>query len=75
VNISDEDRAYFDRIARYERELARERLAQHLALTLAERLERSLALSRLHGSRALERANDDPSPFYERARSLGLYTG
>lgn len=48
--------------------------ARHLALSLSERLERSWQLY-LEGrsAAALDRRDDDPSPFYEKARALGLY--
>jgi hypothetical protein len=47
-------------------------LAHHLALPLAERLARSWALYEAHRESLTER-EDDPSPFYARARALGLY--
>jgi hypothetical protein len=47
-------------------------LSAHLALPPSERLARSLALMRQFLARASVR-NDDPTPFYERARRLGLY--
>ena len=46
--------------------------ARHLALPLAERLARSWALYQAHRGSLRERS-DDPSPFYARARALGLY--
>jgi hypothetical protein len=45
---------------------------RHLALPLTERLARSRALYEAHRESLTERG-DDPSPFYARARALGLY--
>jgi hypothetical protein len=44
---------------------------EHLSLSLDERLQRSLQLSIATGLAGTDR-DDDPSPFYERARALGL---
>lgn len=53
-----------------------EALARHLALPLDERLRRSLELSkRLMPHANLGGREDDPTPFYARARALGLYEG
>jgi hypothetical protein len=41
-------------------------------MSLDDRLRRSLALSIASGLTGTLR-DDDPSPFYERARALGLY--
>lgn len=50
-----------------------EATTQHLRLSPIERLRRSMALSAAHASTArLAVRVDDPSPFYERARALGL---
>ena len=46
--------------------------AAHLALSQEERLARSVALMRRYIASAPPR-HDDPTPFYDRARRLGLY--
>jgi len=47
-------------------------LADHLTQPLAARLARSWALYEAQRG-SLRRRDDDPSPFYARARTLGLY--
>ncbi len=49
--------------------------AAHRQTSAAERLKRSWALylSMRSSVRAADARDDDPSPFYERARALGLY--
>jgi hypothetical protein len=73
VGVSDRDRAYMERLGRYKAASHMDAQARHLALSLDERLRRSWALYEAHRG-ALPERNDDPSPFYERARALGLYT-
>lgn len=70
---SKQDRAFLARIAAYKAESHAEAQARHLALPLDERLARSWALylAGREAGRSRER-DDDPSPFYERARALGL---
>ncbi len=70
--VSSRDRAYMERIGAYESQAHADAQAEHLALPLAERLARSWALYESHRS-SLRRRDDDPTPFYARARSLGLY--
>lgn len=72
--VSDREREYMRRIGEYKSASHRDAQDRHLALTLAERLERSWQLY-LEGRdcAALDRRDDDPSPFYQRARQLGLY--
>jgi hypothetical protein len=62
------------RIAAYKAESHAEATARHRALPLGERLQRSWALY-LAGRGEAQPADrdDDPTPFYERARRLGLY--
>jgi hypothetical protein len=60
------------RIGACEAESHAEALARHLELPLAERLARSWALYEAHRG-SLPGRSDDPSPFYARARALGLY--
>ena len=61
-----------ERIGAYESQAHARAQAEHLALPLAERLARSRTLYENHRA-ALRPRDDDPSPFYARARSLGLY--
>ena len=74
--MSQADRAYLRRLGGYEAEAHAERTAEHLAVDVIERLRRSLALSRrFRASANLQGRIDDPGPFYERARRLGLLLG
>lgn len=72
--VSERARAFMARLAGYYKaESHAEAQARHLALPLDERLQRSWELylaGRDTGSN--RERNDDPSPFYERARALGL---
>ncbi len=73
MGVSEHDRAFMARVARYKAESHAEAQARHLTLPLDERLRRSWEL--YLGGRAAEgtrERDDDPSPFYERARALGL---
>lgn len=72
VAPADRERAYLERLGSYKRESHEAAHAAHLALPPAARLERSLALMRRGPGVARPRV-DDPSPFFERARRLGLY--
>ena len=75
MGVSERDRAFMARVAGYKAESHAEAQARHLALPLGERLQRSWELylaGRVEGT-SRER-NDDPSPFYDRARALGLCT-
>lgn len=70
----DRDLAYLRKLGEYQREGAEQRLAEHLALPLSERLRRSLALSLLYAEQMRGRPRDDhPEKFYERAKALGMY--
>jgi hypothetical protein len=73
VRASDWDREYMRRIGRYKEESHAQALAAHMALPPSERLLRIVTLM-LQGSYfdAPVAEEDDPSPFYERARRLGL---
>jgi len=73
MGVSEHDRAFMARVASYKAESHAEAQARHLALPLDERLRRSWELylaGRADG--ASRERDDDPSPFYERARALGL---
>jgi hypothetical protein len=72
VGVSERDRAYLERLGRYKAASHADAQARHLALSLAERLQRSWRLYETHRA-ALPPRDDDPSPLYERARALGLY--
>jgi len=72
--VSAHDREYFRRLGALQAEGSAERLARHRALSVEDRLRRSLALSAAAmGVARRDRRDDDPTPFYERARRLGLY--
>ena len=73
MSAGERERDHLRRIGEYEAESHREAAARHLALSLADRLARSWQLY-LEGraASALDRRDDDPSPFYEKARALGL---
>ena len=72
--VRDEDRAYFQRVGAIKAASHADALARHQALSITERLDRSWNLSQLHrGATRLDDHDDDPSPFYDRARALGLY--
>ena len=72
--VSDREREYMRRIGEYKEAAHRDSTRRHLEASLEERLERSwqLYLAGRAGA-SLDRRNDDPSPFYDRARALGLY--
>lgn len=72
--VSEADREYMRRLGSYEAEAHAERLAEHLAADLPERLRRSVALyRRFRASANLAQRVDDPGPLYDRARLLGMY--
>jgi hypothetical protein len=70
--VSDQDRDYMRRIGESKRRSHEDARLSHLALSLDERLRRSFELSRAAGMAGSAR-DDDPGPFYELARALGLY--
>ena len=74
MTASEREREHMRRIGELKEASHREAQERHLALSIDERLERSWALY-LAGrdDASLDRRDDDPSPFYERARALGLY--
>jgi len=73
MSVSDRDRTFMSRVGGYKSESHAEEQARHLALPLDERLRRSSELY-LAGREAgaSSARDDDPSPFYDRARALGL---
>lgn len=72
VTVSDRDRDYMRRLGEFQAQGHAAALAAHLALPPSERLARSVALMRQFIASVPAR-NDDPTPFYERARRLGHY--
>lgn len=74
MSVSAQDRDYMRRIGDAKAVGHAEAAARHRALPLAERLRRSWALY-LAGRSAIldDSGDDDPTPFYDRARALGLY--
>lgn len=72
--VDEREREHLRRIGEYKADSHRDAKARHLALSLSERLARSWQLY-LEGrsTAALDRRDDDPSPFYDKARALGLY--
>jgi hypothetical protein len=74
--VSNRDRQYFARIGALKEASHASAAKAHQLLSLDERLSRSWALYLAHRTTAdLARRDDDPSPFYDRARRLGLYCG
>jgi len=71
--VSERDRAYMRRIGGFKAESHAQSAEIHRAANLVERLRRSWNLFLSHRDRAQCVAEDDPSPFYDRARELGLY--
>ncbi len=74
MSAEERERDHMRRIGAYKAASHDEAAARHLSLSLSERLERSWQLY-LEGrsAAALDQRDDDPSPFYEKARALGLY--
>lgn len=72
--ISEQDRDYMRRIGAYKALSRKQDEAEHLALSIAERLRRSSELSVRYRDRARPDSDvDDASQLYDRARRLGLY--
>ena len=72
MTVSERERDHLRRLGSYKAESHGAALSAHLALSPAERLARSVALMRRFFS-TTARGHDDPSPFFDRARRLGLY--
>lgn len=71
--VSERDRDYLARLGALKDASHHDAEERHYALPLAERLERSWALYLAGRETArLDLRADDPSPFYARARALGL---
>jgi hypothetical protein len=72
--VSARDREFMRRVGEAKAASHAEAAARHRALPLAERLRRSWALYLAGRSTAGgDPRDDDPTPFYDRARALGLY--
>lgn len=72
--VNSKDRDYMHRIGRYKAESTAQRQEAFDALSVEERLQQSMELYlRFRHSATLGARVDDPSPFYDRARRLGLY--
>lgn len=72
VTVSERDRDYMRRLGAFQADGHAQATAAHLARSPAERLAASLALMLRYLSTTPAR-RDDPAPFYDRARRLGLY--
>jgi hypothetical protein len=73
MTVSERDQDYMRRIGEAKTASHAEAAAAQRARPLAERLRRSWALYLECRSTIRDHRDDDPSPFYERARVLGLY--
>jgi hypothetical protein len=73
MTVSERDRAYMRRIGEAKAAAHVDAAATQRSLALGERLRRSWALYLACRSTSRGDRDDDPSPFYERARALGLY--
>lgn len=74
MSVSPDDREYMQRIGRYKADSHQAALDYHRSLPLSERLARSWALFEAMKDQAnLDARIDDPTPFYDRARALGMY--
>jgi len=71
--VSEADREYLRRLGAYKALSHAEALAEHLALPMSERLQRSWELYLRHGKPRDPNDPDDARGFYDRARALGLY--
>ncbi len=72
--VSSRDRDYMRRLGEFQAQGAENRERAHRALSLSARLEQSMGFCRRFFSTAnLAAREDDPTPFYDRARRLGLY--
>jgi hypothetical protein len=70
--VTEREREHFRRLGEEKARSHAAAAAEHLALSMDERLARSLVLMRQF-LRSAQPRDDDPSPFYDRARRLGLY--
>ena len=73
MGVTERDRATMRRIGAAKAASHAEAEAAHLALSIEERLRRSWMLYVRGGGSSSRVDEDDPSPFYERARARNLY--
>ena len=72
--VTEEERDYLRRIGEYKAESHARAQHDHMALSMEERLKRSMLLYRRFAVRERpDQRDDDPRQFYDRARRLGLY--
>ena len=72
--VSERDREVMRRLGEAKAASHDEAAARHRELPITERLRKSWALYLAGRSpRSQHVRDDDPTPFYERARTLGLY--
>ena len=72
MRVSNGDRAYMRKLGGFKTASHAQAGARHRALPLAARLRQSWQLYLTHRGAGSPARHDDPSPFYERARALGL---
>jgi hypothetical protein len=72
-HVTEQDRGYFRRLGEWERANHERAFAEHMALTLEQRLARSWEMTR-DLAPFLNKDPEDrwPAEFYERARKLGF---
>jgi hypothetical protein len=73
MSVSERDREHMRRIGAYKAASHADAQARHRALTLEQRLQRSWALYEANRQALGRLVHEDPTPFYDRARALGLY--
>lgn len=73
MSVTDHERDYFRRIGAVKKTLRDDGAAAHARLSLSERLERSWQFYLHHRQTHQCYRQEDPTPFYERARELGLH--
>ena len=72
--VSEHDREHFRKIGRWKHEGHGEALKRHMARSGNERLAYSVLMNRRYERLPTwSQRQDDPSPFYERAKELGFY--
>jgi len=71
--VSRYEKTFMRRLGAFKAESHMDATRKHREMPLAVRLQRSWELFLAGRATASATDNDDPSPFYERARALGLY--
>lgn len=72
--VSEHDREHFRNIGRWKHEMHEQARLEQLARGGRERILYSLAMTLSGPYFDRDARDDDPSPLYERARRLGLYS-